>query len=261
MVDISWGELLVLGSVGVALAGRRDLPNACRYAGMQVGRVVGLLQGARARADRFSTQNELKQLQNELRSGLRELDHVKTELVVAASMGRTLGSTTPSANRLVSNKTNVSPERDVGSKFRPKTSLGETVAASVATRDSTTPTSQFVTVHEAKQDAAGGIESVPFSPVIQSERASMEEEWEKQGISFRSIAEQGTWMNDSNGQSPATNEGMTGSEILDRIMQQNLVFDQYDRVVSNQEHELEQRIKDIETKGRGKGGGPSGTED
>eukprot|EP00536_Pseudo-nitzschia_multiseries_P005858 jgi/Psemu1/191709/e_gw1.118.116.1 len=85
MFDVSWGEIAVLGAVGIAVTGKRDLPTACRFVGHQLGRVVGLLQGARARADRFAHHNELRALQNELRSGLRELDHVKTELAVAAS--------------------------------------------------------------------------------------------------------------------------------------------------------------------------------
>mmetsp|Transcript_13273 Transcript_13273/g.27257 ORF Transcript_13273/g.27257 Transcript_13273/m.27257 type:complete len:132 (+) Transcript_13273:116-511(+) len=103
MFDVSWGELAVLGAVGVAATGKRDLPRACRFVGHQVGRVVGLLRGARARADRFAHHNELRSLQNELRSGLRELDRVKTELAVAASsggaVGRGLGPTTASANK------------------------------------------------------------------------------------------------------------------------------------------------------------------
>lgn len=53
--------------------GRKDLPKASRFFGNKVGRLVGILQGARARADRFAQTNELHALQNELRSGLREL--------------------------------------------------------------------------------------------------------------------------------------------------------------------------------------------
>ena len=63
-----------------AAAGRKDLPPACRALGQQVGRIVGLIQGARLRADRYASDHQLKQLQNEFRSGLRELDAVKAEL-------------------------------------------------------------------------------------------------------------------------------------------------------------------------------------
>lgn len=252
MFDISWGELVVLGSVGAALAGRRDLPSACRYVGLQVGRVVGLLQGARARADRFSAHNELRQLQNQLRSGLRELDQVKTELVVASSMGRTLGATTPSANRLVSNNTNQRPARTVQLANEPRTMARETssLKGSVATNTSSTPQTEIASVNYGKSNMTAIVQSLPLSPAIQSERASMEEEWKKQGISFRSTAEKGFWIHASSPQAASTGEASTGSEMLENVIQQNLVFDQYDRVVANQEHEMQQRIKAMKAKGR-----------
>ena len=64
---------------------------------------MGLLQGAQIRANCFAGLNELRQLQNELRAGLRELDAVKAEIAIAASsrgtIGRQLGATVASANR------------------------------------------------------------------------------------------------------------------------------------------------------------------
>lgn len=230
-MDISWGEIVVLGSVGAALAGRRDLPSACHFLGLQVGRVVGLLQGARARADRFSAQNELRQLQNELRSGLRDLDQVKTELVVAASMGRTLGATTPSANRLLSSNTIVSPDRKIQSAIKPQNMPRKTSSSKV----SSTPLSATGNYY-AKPNMASGMRSLSLSPTIQSQRASMEDEWEKQGISFRSTAERGVWMKNSSLQTASTGEASTGSEILENLIHQNLVFDQYDRVVTGEKH-------------------------
>ena len=83
MFDISWGETVVIIGISVAAIGRKDLPKASKFLGNKVGKVVGLLQGARARADLFAQSNELNALQNELRSGLRELDTVKGELAVA----------------------------------------------------------------------------------------------------------------------------------------------------------------------------------
>ncbi len=85
MFDISWGEMALLSnsSVGLLLViGRTDdLPPACCALGQRVGRIVGLIhQGARLRADRYASDHQLKQLQNEFRSGLRELDAVKAEL-------------------------------------------------------------------------------------------------------------------------------------------------------------------------------------
>ena len=234
MFDISWGELFVVGAVGATLAGRKDLPAACRFLGSQIGRVVGLLQGARARADRYTAHHELKQLQNELRSGLRELDQVKTELAVASTLGRTLGATTPSANRL----TGVKPA-----------STATKNTASVATKPSLSKPTPLESSFES-QPINHFAESL--SPAIQSERATMEEEWEKQGIGFKSKAEQGLWM--SGGDSVSTNriegtpEARTGSELLDNLIKQSLIFDQYDRVVGEQENEMQQRVERITEK-------------
>jgi len=73
MFDVSWGETFVIIGMSVVMIGKKDLPKASKFFGNQVGRLVGILQGARARADRFAQTNELHALQNELRSGLREL--------------------------------------------------------------------------------------------------------------------------------------------------------------------------------------------
>ena len=95
--EVSWGETFILIGAATAIIGRKDLPRASRFLGAKMGRVVGFLQGARLRADQFASSNELTALQNELRSGLRELDTVKGELAIAASsrglVGRGLGST------------------------------------------------------------------------------------------------------------------------------------------------------------------------
>jgi ribose/xylose/arabinose/galactoside ABC-type transport system permease subunit len=50
MFDISWGEIAVISAVGIALLGRKDLPPASHALGYHVGRIVGLLRGARVRA-------------------------------------------------------------------------------------------------------------------------------------------------------------------------------------------------------------------
>jgi Sec-independent protein translocase protein TatA len=259
MFDISWGEVFVVGAVGAALAGRRDLPSACRFVGSQLGRVVGLLQGARVRADRFTAQNEMRQLQNELRSGLRELDQVKTELAVAASMGRSLGTTTASANRLkptripppsaaaaaaaatTTNNTNSAlktPEMQYTTKTLPSATA---MASSMPNNDDSLSISMDVATPHTGPTAS------ELPPAIQSERATMEEEWEKQGIGFRSRAEQGEWMAGS-GSSSNMGEAKTGSELLANLIKQNLIFDQYDRVVGEQENEMQQRIEKIKQK-------------
>ena len=233
MFDVSWGELLMLGAVGVALTGRKDLPRVFRFAGSQVGRVVGLMQGARARADKFASENELRQLQNELRSGLRELDQVKTELAVAASsrgmVGRNLGTTVTSANRAPNRVDRAASGRSLGNAVNP------TVSAS------SLPTSP--------DQIADSIKHIPapmLAPEAQTIRATAEEEWEKQGIGFRSRAEQGLWLGTGSSEGVHNTGGKTGSELLENIIKQNLIFDQYDRVVGEQEAAMQQRIDDIQ---------------
>jgi Sec-independent protein translocase protein TatA len=257
MLDISWGEIFVVGGIGMALAGRRDLPAASRFVGSQLGRVVGLLQGARARADQFAAQNELKQLQNELRSGLRELDQVKTELAVAASsqgmVGRSLGASVGSANR-VDGKNNPMTSMPKPGGLPPMPPMPPIAAAapilgsSVPTKDDA---SEFMTMEISDPTMTTPINQLPYvvstnlAPEAQSERAVMEEEWVKQGIGFRSRAETGEWM----GNVPTEGTGgKTGSELLENIIRQNLIFDQYDRVVGEQERAIHDRIKSIKTK-------------
>ena len=339
MFDISWGELAVLGAVGVAVTGKRDLPKACRFVGQQLGRVVGLLQGARTRADRFAHHNELRALQNELRSGLRELDQVKTELAVAASsqgvMGRGLGALTRSANRTTLRQPPQHKNRGVGvagigmdgsslktppplsttlqqavasPSFSPspitnnnniisgynakkKNNTGENESHSDNQKNSAAPlslsdfdfsvadSSNAETIYHPNSNSTATSEEdssmqhqqqQELSPAVQSERAVMEEEWTKQGIGFRAQAERGSWIgDDSDGDigsiSGFTNSGgsdsygdgdasvvdttrATGSELLEHLERQCLIFDQYDRVVGEQEAEMEKRVERIQNK-------------
>ena len=301
MFDISWGELLLLGTVGVAITGKRDMPKVCRLVGNQVGRVVGLLQGARLRADKFTQHNELRSLQNELRSGLRELDQVKMELAVAASshgiMGRALGPTTSSAN----NNNNSSSNNNNNNIYRANKNTAGTfppsmlsssavqqrpnVASTAADRATTNDgggtgmdafdfhvVSSSSSSSDTTKDAHGGgpqnqqhqqdvdrtTMKIGIAPEIQTERAVMEEEWDKQGIGFKSRAEQGRWNTTSTTAATTTAIGRetsssssssvpdttraTGSELLEHLERQVLIFDQYDRVVDQQEQEVQQRI-------------------
>jgi Sec-independent protein translocase protein TatA len=251
MFEISWGEIFVVGAVGVAVTGRKDLPAACRLVGSQLGRMVGLLQGARARADQFTAQNEMKQLQNELRSGLRELDQVRTELAIAAStqgmVGKTLGASTSSANRMA----NTSRSQ----------SQSATTAATTMTTTTTTPTTtqplQRLSVAPPPQtqtvaSAAAASQQSPRAPIISmsrklppvahTERAVLEDEWEKRGIGFRAKAEQH--------RSSSIDGSPSGSELLEHLIKQNLIFDQYDRVVGQQDAQLQDRIEGMKEKRR-----------
>ncbi len=270
MFDISWGEIAILGAVGVAVTGKRDLPNACRFVGHQLGRVVGLMQGARARADRFAHHNELKALQNELRSGLRELDQVKTELAVAASsrgvMGNSLGAMTKSANKI---KPNLASTNNNATWKTPQTQLASSlqnhsaVASAPLAKDSSQGKNamslsdfDFHVDETPRKESTDSLQDPPhqavheaeLSPALQSERAVMEEEWTKQGIGFKAQAELGSWNQDTanNDESIVDTTRATGSELLEHLERQCLIFDQYDRVVGEQEREMEQRVERIQ---------------
>ena len=227
MLDIGWGETFVVIGVGIYFIGRKDLPRAARFAGTQTGRVVGLLQGARVRADRFTAQSELRQLQNELRSGLRELDAVRSEVAVAVSsqgmVGRTLGSTVPGANRQAKlaeggfgginiDNTNKMPMMNVAAP------VTQSFAAAVPPpADASTP------------DIISQVREL--APRSQAVAAIAEEEWKKQGIGFQSRAERG--LGDA-----------TGSAMLSNLYQQTLIYDQHDRVVQEQDEALRSRVEE-----------------
>jgi Sec-independent protein translocase protein TatA len=265
MIEVSWSEIFVVSALGLAMIGRKDLPQAARTAGQSIGRIVGLLQGARARADKFTSHNELTQLQNELRSGLRELDAVKSELAVSMSgrgmMGRNLGSMTPSANR--------NPNAATTGVGIPKSTprlLGAT-ASEVSTRSSTSSTTGGI---DSNSNSAAALQTAmsannygstmnsttPVSdgvvtnenerhlpPEKQTIAAVAEEEWATQGISFRSRAEQGSGLRDG-----AVQQSTSGSAILANLLQKTLIFDQYDRVVQEQDNILQSKIDSIQEK-------------
>jgi Sec-independent protein translocase protein TatA len=234
MFNFSWGELLVVAGLGVAFVGRQDLPKAAHMLGTQLGRVVGLLQGVRARADRYAAQSELRQLQNELRSGLRELDAVKSELAVSMSpmgmMGRTLGPMTGNADT------------------RSTTPM---LTSSAFPQNATFPNSDTAAANFSQTNAIGGVSSTfsqsnvsgdasaptVSSSVFQSTAAVAEQEWAKQGIAFTSAAERGH---------ATSNTDPTGSQVLAKLLQESLIFDQYDRAVAEQNALLQTKVHQIQ---------------
>ena len=265
MLDISWGETFVLTGVAIGLIGRKDLPAASRFLGTQVGRVVGFLQGARARADKFTTNSELRALQNELRSGLRELDAVKGELAVAASsgglIGRGLGSTVRAANRITASPTTASSPLSAATPSAPVHQIKPTIP-SISGQD-------YLEAARASSDESSSAESlslpspVQLAPRTQSVAAVAEEEWEKQGIGFKSRAELGTgaWAISSSLGSATSTPGtgsnggggaLGGSSILSDLIQQSLIYDQYDRAVQEQDAALRSKVNKIEAKSKQK---------
>ena len=259
MFDISWGETFVLFGISCAAIGRRDLPAAANFLGNKIGKVVGLLQGARARADQFAQTNELHALQNELRSGLRELDVVKSELAVAASsqglVGRGLGTTISNSRRsmdLDSMKaapqvvppSNNTTSNEMSSSTQSTISGSDYLAAAKQAAENTNVHGNTVTQSVLE-----------LSPRQQSVAAVAEGEWEKRGIGFKSRAEQGTgyWSNTSAvGMSTSSNNTAIGggSSILSDLIQQNLIHDQYDRTVMEQDQALQDRVEKAKQKAK-----------
>lgn len=249
MFDVSWGELFVVTGLGFALVGRKDLPKAAGFVGNRVGRMVGLLQGARARADSFAQQNELHQLSNELKSGLRELDAVKSEMAVAMSSRGMQGGgmtkrtvlTMPQQQRQVP----VTPTATTGSMS--SEFLTSSTASSIASvNDISALQQQSATpIDDNEVGQSSSTRSLP--PASQTIGAVAEEEWEKQGIGFRSRAERGVGLAGYN-QAEEANPLKDGSSILASIYQQNLIFDQYDRVVQEQDEILQSKIDSLQAK-------------
>mmetsp|Transcript_9524 Transcript_9524/g.14556 ORF Transcript_9524/g.14556 Transcript_9524/m.14556 type:complete len:267 (+) Transcript_9524:140-940(+) len=253
MFDVTWGELGILTGIGLVLIGRKDLPVAANALGKQVGRIVGLLQGARIRADRFATDHQLKQLQNEFKSGLRELDAVKAEMAGAMMSnnrdigGSNLGATVPGVD-----------------KKKEMSTMGGSPAIS-ATHHGNAPlqTPQMSSIGADYLAAAKSAEMSQSSPPIsfvdggsirelaprsQSVAAVAEEEWEKQGIGFKSIAERGQLnsmpVEDPTGNLPTLSGG--GSSILSNYLRQSLIYDQYERTVREQDDALRSRVEKVQ---------------
>eukprot|EP00551_Chaetoceros_affinis_P007660 CAMPEP_0203667836 /NCGR_PEP_ID=MMETSP0090-20130426/4581_1 /ASSEMBLY_ACC=CAM_ASM_001088 /TAXON_ID=426623 /ORGANISM="Chaetoceros affinis, Strain CCMP159" /LENGTH=249 /DNA_ID=CAMNT_0050532105 /DNA_START=45 /DNA_END=794 /DNA_ORIENTATION=- len=240
----------------MTLVGRKDLPKASHFLGTKIGQVVGLLQGARARADRFATNNELKALQNELRSGLRELDTVKGELAVAASsrglIGRGLGRGIKGSgggggriggitNVAVGSSSSTRAQLNAGGTDTSLLSQSNAIPASPAISNS----EYLAAAREAEEtNQSSGKSKEQLPPRSQSVAAVAEEEWEKQGIGFKSIAEMGGGSHSNS--SPGIGAGdvrMSGSFLLSDLMQQSLIHDQYDRAVIEQDEELMSKVQ------------------
>ena len=243
MLDISFGEFAVLAGIGIVLVGRKDLPYASHAFGRQVGRVVGLLQGARMRADRFATDHQLKQLQNEFKSGLRELDAVKAELAGAMTntgrVGENLGAIVPGVDRrrAVPKKPSVESASPVRASHK-QTNIGAEYLAAAQQAEG----SQSDMEHIAGPTAL----HYDLAPRSQAVAAVAEEEWEKRGIAFHSVAERGSIATeiplDANGGSANVGGGAT---ILSNFLRQSLIHDQYERTIREQDEALRSRVDKV----------------
>lgn len=255
MVEVSLGEMVVVAGVGIALVGRKDLPYVSNYVGKQIGRFVGMLQGARHKMDKAAEgTSELRQLSAELRSGLRELDAVKTELAVASTVGRGFGNgmmmprmnkTPIHATDTISRRKNggdnsIVPDHRYNSSGLKKTSI-ESLSSSGLVTNATSSTEESAPLQEPSTDQSM-YTTTNLAPRSHAVAAVAEEEWEKRGIGFKSRAEKGTfggWKDETGG----TNQIVGGASILDDLMRQSLIYDQYDRTVKEQDDILQSKIE------------------
>lgn len=230
MFDVTFGEFMLVGAVGFFLIGKQDLPKAFHMAGKYTGRMVGFLQGARVRAERFAAESELKQLHNEFRSGLRELDLVKSELAVTMSsrgmIGRELGATTANVNRPQPQLQNNT------SWYQPSTSSTDKAQHELKRSDVLSPSNPepFNVVQSPKSS------SILSTPSAQTIGAVAEQEWMKQGIGFISRGEKEFHRKGSE---------KAGSIILSEVYEESLVHDQYDRVVAEQDTILQTKANAV----------------
>mmetsp|Transcript_521 Transcript_521/g.950 ORF Transcript_521/g.950 Transcript_521/m.950 type:complete len:269 (-) Transcript_521:94-900(-) len=257
MLDISWGETGVLVGLGLVLIGRRDLPLASHTLGKQIGRIVGLLQGARLRADRFAHDHQLKALQNEFRSGLRELDAVKAELAGAMMNNhRGVGAMVPGVDRRRNTftKNNILGAASAGVASETVSSFsgveGQSGKMAAPPPGGVDMGAEYLA---AAQQAEAAHSNPPISgdfqydlaPKSRSIAAVAEEEWEKQGIGFRSVAEQGNQKGIDSNDPSSSNSVKGGATILSNFIRQSLIYDQYERTVREQDEALRSRVEKV----------------
>jgi hypothetical protein len=213
-----------------------------------------LLRGARVRADRYTADHSLRQLQNEFKSGLRELDAVKAELAGSMMIGSAgagggmmggggLGASVSGVDRIRSNRGAAVAARGVGGGWEAATQMIDA-------------TSTLPPLH------AGVTNTFPLlAPRSRSVAAVAEEEWEKRGIGFRSIAEGGGMLSGGVDNNNANNDGGLhhhpnnsistinggggGAVILSNYLRQSLIYDQYDRTVREQDEALRTRVEKV----------------
>ncbi len=259
ILSFSGGEIGVLTGIGLVLIGRKDLPVAANALGKQVGRIVGLLQGARIRADRFATDHQLKQLQNEFKSGLRELDAVKAEMAGAMMSNRggiggsNLGAIVPGVNKKKEMSTTLggSDAAAATSQHHGHTQLQTPQMSSIgADYLAAAKNAEMNQSSPPISSLDGGFMMRELAPRSQSVAAVAEEEWEKRGIGFRSIAERGRYDSipaaegQRGGNLPTLSGG--GSSILSNYLRQSLIYDQYERTVREQDDALRSRVEKVQ---------------
>ncbi|CAB9517634.1 RING finger ubiquitin ligase [Seminavis robusta] len=269
MIEISWGEAVVVMGVTFAVIGRKDLPRFAGYLGRGVGRTVGLLQGARQRAEAYAQETELKQLHQEFKSGLNELSAVRREVDTTMNPSRKMvGSRPPiqlthethgAASALSGIQTTTATAAttnnimaQMGNLAARNPSTGTDALQSSIPQFSSLPPPNALPVSSSPEFQSSSSSPQPSNnssirqlpPESQTIGAVAEEEWEKQGMGFRSRAERGAGLGYTDDQ--ANDPLNSGSSILANVYKQNLIHDQYDRVTQYQESLLTQQQEQAE---------------
>ena len=229
--------------------------------------------------DRFATDHQLKQLQNEFRSGLRELDAVKAELagsmmggprggsMMGGSGGGNLGASVPGVDRKRKPMGSMAMEGAGGPAAAAMAGSGAAMtgggnpSASAPPMDASSMGAEYLAAAQQAESSQGNnslpitMEGAPaiLAPRSQSVAAVAEEEWEKRGIGFRSIAERGAMQHQQQQvdnsimgpNAPPAPTGVGGAVILSNYLRQSLIYDQYERTVREQDDALRSRVDKV----------------
>ena len=217
-------------------------------------------------------------MQNEFKSGLRELDAVKAELAGSMmSSNRGIGGLSQGHNNtnnlgaLTSNvdrkKTSMVGEGSMKPSGGLQSSSGHIVGVGggiIPQSSSSTTNNMGAEYLAAAQQAEESLQgnnnnSAPIAttatilaPRSQSVAAVAEEEWEKRGIGFKSIAERRGGIQQQHSGLDATSSSSGGrigvgggSVILSNYIRQSLIYDQYERTVREQDEALRSRVDKV----------------
>ncbi|CAM9870584.1 unnamed protein product, partial [Discosporangium mesarthrocarpum] len=86
MLDISFGELIVIGSATLLILGKKDMPLVFRMLGRGLGKVSGMVQGARIKMNDMSEGSELLKLQQEIRASIDDVKTIRAEVAMAGRL-------------------------------------------------------------------------------------------------------------------------------------------------------------------------------
>ena len=229
----------------------------------------------------------MKQLQNEFKSGLRELDAVKAELAGSMLSSSQVGGSAGNLGALVSSvdkkKKNLSSKSMNGgemiggsSMLASSSGLQSSVSSSnvvggnnntISTITTTIPQqssnnmnnmgAEYLAAAQQAESAQNNNNnsqhqhtSAYLAPRSQSVPAVAEEEWEKRGIGFKSIAESGGGQIDTHDMHSFSATGSSsgsggGATILSNYIRQSLIYDQYERTVREQDEALRSRVDKV----------------